>query len=83
MTVLPNLNVSKKDFHVVVFEAMIVGAILTTIFYFGTFYVFKRASDSPGFSFMVVFMSGFLFHLIFEYTGLNIWYVQDYSKLLK
>ena len=70
-------DVSKKDPQLVFYEAGVVGLILVVLYSVLSYilprdFIFKHI--------LVLFISGALFHLIFEYTGLNLWYVQNYPK---
>jgi hypothetical protein len=71
---------SKKSYSTVFLEACVVGVLLILIT-FALDYLTSSYSHQYKRVF-VLFMSGFLFHVAFEYSGLNIWYVTEYSKLL-
>lgn len=68
-----------KSVGLVLFEASVVGVFLILLVYivkqFENYLPVK--SDM-----MVLFLAGFLFHVIFEYTGVNAWYSREYCKLL-
>lgn len=52
------------------FEAFVVGLILAILF-------FIVSKFSP--AVLAVFISGALFHVICEYTGVNAWYARTYA----
>lgn len=58
-----------KKISTVLFEAFVVGLVLALL-YFG---VTKFLKPLPA-----VFVSGAVFHLMCEYTGLNKWYAKTY-----
>jgi hypothetical protein len=71
-----------KSFNTVLFESIFVGALLVVL-YTLVEYITKnllKFTNIP--SFVLLFLSGALFHLICEYTGINVWYVREYNKLL-
>lgn len=63
-------------------EASVVGISLVILVY-----IIKKFMDYiPNFSghkqeVELLFVVGFLFHILFEYTGLNLWYSKEYCKL--
>jgi len=61
-----------KPVHIVLFEALIVGALLVA-FYLVTL---KFVKPLPA-----VFLSGAAFHLACEYTGVNAWYARKYFTM--
>jgi hypothetical protein len=72
-----------KPNTVILTEATIVGIILILLFY-----VIQNLTDdlikNNKYKFILqLFMTGALFHLIFEFSGLNIWYAKDYVKTYK
>ena len=67
----------EKSIFRILTEALIVG-ILLIIVYNPFKYMFKDVNNN-----ILLFISGSLFHIICEYTGLNIWYVKDYNKFLE
>lgn len=78
---------SKKAVATVLVEAFVVGIGLIMIQYV----LFKFAFSQKWLSnlnfwkkdyIMFVFISGVIFHLGFEYTGVNMWYSKEYCKLL-
>lgn len=68
-----------KDILLVLFEALVVGIGLVVIYEI----VKKLMKMKEPSNYMVLFISGVAFHLIFEYTGVNQWYSEQYCKLLK
>jgi hypothetical protein len=58
-----------KPVHIVLFEALVVGIFLVAI-YLGVSKYTKPLT--------AVFVSGALFHLLCEATGVNAWYAKQY-----
>lgn len=67
-------------------EAAFVGAFLIVFFYAVRYIDVKRIipSCTPEQCLMIeLFVAGFVFHVVFEYTGLNKWYSFDYVERLR
>jgi hypothetical protein len=76
-------NVSKKAINQVILESTIVGLLLIGIIKLVNDYLLKYIPNITGNkNIELLFVSGFLFHIICEYTGVNIWYSKEYCKLL-
>jgi cation transporter-like permease len=74
---------SKKKVINVLIEASIVGiclVLLVKMFSYTVNYLPNITNTSKQIE--LVFVSGFMFHMLFEYTGLNVWYSIEYCKLL-
>jgi hypothetical protein len=85
---------SYKSFPLVVFESIAVGSGLICLFiillfligllpYFNINHIddeFKKRHSIH--MFLTTFLAGALFHLLCEYSGINVWYVNQYNKLL-
>lgn len=67
----------KKSIFRILLEALIVGIGLI-IMYNPLKYMLNDINHN-----IILFISGALFHIICEYTGVNIWYVKDYNNILK
>ena len=65
-----------KDVITVFSEAIVVGVFLI-VFYYGVEMIMPDHEF-----YKKLFISGVVFHLIFEYTGINILYVKHYQKIL-
>jgi hypothetical protein len=74
---------SAKPVNLIAIEASVVGACLIILVY-----ILKRYVDYiPDFTgrrsdVELLFVVGFVFHILFEYTGINLWYSKEYCKLL-
>lgn len=74
---------SLKSLNLVAVEASVVGICLILLVY-----VLKPLiSYIPDFSgnrqeIEFLFVVGVIFHLVFEYTGINLWYSKEYCKML-
>jgi|LauGreDrversion4_2_1035121.scaffolds.fasta_scaffold311136_2 hypothetical protein len=66
-----------KSFEKVLTEAIVVGILFIVLFY-AIEKVFPKFHK-----FIKLFVTASLFHIICEYTGINIWYVKDYNKYLQ
>jgi hypothetical protein len=77
------VELSKKNITKILLEAFIVGVGLVIIVKFLQIYLIDYIPDLFGNGkFMeLLFISGALFHLICEYTGLNYWYAKDYCSI--
>jgi len=66
---------SKKNPLYVLFEALILGILLVLMV--------RILQVTTKFKNMeIIFISIFTLHLIFEYSGLNIWYSKNYCRML-
>lgn len=63
--------ISRKPIAVVALEALVVGIGLVALHFF----IERGISGAPT---VVLFLSGVMFHVLFEYTGLNEIYAIDY-----
>jgi hypothetical protein len=70
-----------KSFNTVFLEAVFVGALLVVV-YIAVDFVFKTLNYTDIQPFVLLFLSGAFFHIVCEYTGINIWYVREYNKIL-
>jgi hypothetical protein len=74
---------SAKPVSLIAIEASVVGACLILIVY-----ILKNfMTYIPNFSgrredIEFLFVVGVIFHVMFEYTGINLWYSKEYCKLL-
>jgi len=68
-----------KSYSLVLFEAVVVGICLI-LFYYLTGYVLRYVNIDN--ILIQLFISGALFHLVFEYTGINEWYSIKYCDIL-
>ena len=76
-------NVSKKEIKSVIIEAIVVGLLLIGVVKLVSDYLLKYIPDITGNkNIELLFVSGFLFHIICEYTGINMWYSLEYCKLI-
>jgi hypothetical protein len=75
--------ISGKNPFFVLFEASIVGVLLLLIYIILNFVFTGNFNMITFYNSFLLFISGFLFHLSFEYSGLNVWYVNQYSLILK
>jgi hypothetical protein len=69
---------SPKGFFTILFESSIVGILLTIIIILLNDYVLKDYKNTN----LIFFISGFIFHFIFEYLSINKIYCIEYNKLL-
>jgi hypothetical protein len=77
------MDVSKKPVLTILIESTVVGAGLVVLVYLIETYLSKYLPDIiQNKKVQILFISGFLFHIICEYTGVNTWYAKEYCKLL-
>lgn len=76
--------ISLKPFKLVLTEAIIVGIFLIGFVKLVKDYILPHIPNLSGQkeNIELFFIAGFLFHLVFEYTGVNLWYSREYCKLL-
>jgi len=72
---------SLKTFSTVITESIIVGIGLIVLYYLIDYSLQFLNYKFP--QYIVLFVSGFIFHILCEYTGINLWYSKEYCKLIK
>lgn len=75
----------KKSVGTLAGETLFVSVVLVILFLIIltlTSYIEFLQKDHPKHMLASVFVAGGLFHLICEWTGLNVWYSKEYCKLL-
>jgi hypothetical protein len=77
-------NLSLKPLTLVITEAIIVGLFLIGFVKIVKEYILPHTPNLSGQkeNIELFFIAGFIFHLVFEYTGVNLWYSREYCKLL-
>jgi hypothetical protein len=75
-------QVSKKAITQVLLEAVVVGGGLVVLMYLISNYQQSVLKSRQSNVLELAFISGLSFHLIFEYSGLNLWYAKDYCQRL-
>lgn len=74
---------SLKSPQLVLIEASVVGICLILLVYLAKQFIDYIPDISGNKSNIeLFFIVGFIFHVLFEYTGLNLWYSIQYCKLL-
>lgn len=75
---------SAKSINLILVEASVVGVSLIVLVYIAKRFLMDYIPDFSGRKQEVefLFIVGFLFHILFEYTGVNLWYSKEYCKLL-
>jgi hypothetical protein len=78
------MSLSKKSITLVLTEAIIVGIFLVGIVKLTKDYILRYIPNISGQkeTIELFIVAGFLFHIGFEYTGVNLWYSKEYCKLL-
>ena len=70
----------RPDFITVITEAFIVGICLLALTKLLENFIVKTPGKIDMDIIKLIFISGFLFHIIFEYTGINFWYSINYPR---
>jgi hypothetical protein len=78
------MSLSKKPFTLVITEAIIVGLLLVGFVKVTKDYILQYIPNLSGQkeTIELFIIAGFLFHIVCEYTGINLWYSKEYCKLL-
>jgi len=66
-------------------EAPIVGFILILIFIYTSCIlkcIYDRKKNHNCHMMLSIFISGYLFHILCEYSGVNTWYSKDYCEII-
>lgn len=80
------MNNSLKPILTIIFEAIFVGVGLILLYVLTEFFLdYMNISIKNQFTYKytTLFISGFIFHVFFEYSGVNLWYSKEYCKLIK
>ena len=74
--------ISKKQISTVLIEGTIVGLFLIVFIQITKVCLSYDATTIPRLNDSILyFVAGFMFHISSEYTGLNLWYANNYCKL--
>lgn len=81
---------SLKPISTVLLEAIVVGILLIVVYkgvealFFSnipTNQIHPAALNTKN-QYYILFLAGAIFHILCEYTGINIWYVKEYNKYI-
>lgn len=67
-----------KPFTQLMIEAIVVGQLLNTVHYITRNMLFPDIRNTM----IIIFLSGFIYHILCEITGINLMYVKNYNKFL-
>jgi len=75
---------SLKPINLILIESTVVGLLLIAFVKIVKDYILQYAPNLSGQkdNIELFFIAGFLFHIVCEYTGVNLWYSKEYCKLL-
>lgn len=73
---------SKKSVQLVLIEAAVVGVCLAILVYLAKRYITVPNISGYSMDIELFIIVGALFHILFEYTGVNLWYSKEYCKLV-
>ena len=73
---------SKKSIQLVGFEALVVGICLAILVYIVKKYIVVPNITGYSTDIELFIIVGALFHVLFEYSGINLWYSLEYCKLV-
>lgn len=75
---------SLKPVNLVLIEAVVVGILLIGFVKVIKDYLLQYIPNISGHkeSIELFFVAGFIFHIVCEYTGINLWYAKEYCKLV-
>lgn len=83
MLIMSN-QVTGKSVGRIFFEAVIVGGLLVVIVYMLKSYLMQFIPKITTDGWVeLLFVAGFIFHILFEYTGLNLKYALEYCDIYK
>jgi hypothetical protein len=71
-------NVSFKTYSTILIEAIVVGVGLVVLVELLKIFNKNYLKNEM----MLLFVAGFIFHVLCEYTGVNLWYAKNYCKLI-
>jgi hypothetical protein len=69
-----------KPISRIIIEAIFVGLLFIPLFMLVQYALLQFKQQNM---LLTLFLTAALFHIVCEYTGLNLWYVQDYNKFIR
>jgi H+/gluconate symporter-like permease len=72
-------NSSLKPFSTILIEAVVVGVGLVIVYNITD--AFMKYMKLTTQQYVILFLAGFVFHVLAEYSGVNLWYAKQYAKL--
>ena len=73
----------KKSFFKVLVEAIVVGLLLVLLCFILFLISDKDPLSRSYLDYILIGIAGSLFHILCEYSGINVWYSKNYCELYK